>query len=152
MGEKELKVGVFYWVRITLDPDCAEEDSEWMHEDQPARYAGKDANGEDQWHFLGCNGPSNWGFRWIGPEIKFDDKGSSANEIYKEGYEKGFSQARAEGRREGETAARAAAFEEAANLLHGFATDLSQSGSVRMVASVFASRIRALATRDGKER
>jgi hypothetical protein len=67
--EREFKVGSFYWVRITLDPDCAEDDSEWMHEDQPARYAGKDADGRDLWHFLGVDGVTYWGFRWIGPEI-----------------------------------------------------------------------------------
>ena len=66
MSDKTLKVGAFYWVKPVLDPDREEE---WELDYQPARYAGKNAAGEDIWHCLNLDGVSNWPMRWIGTEI-----------------------------------------------------------------------------------
>lgn len=64
---KDLVEGRFYWVRPVLDPDT---DKLWMHEDQPARFAGRNAGGEELWDCLGLDDSSTWPMTWIGPEIK----------------------------------------------------------------------------------
>lgn len=66
LTDPELVVGRFYWVIPALDVDT---DLPWEKEQQPARYAGKNAAGEDLWHCLNLEDPSDWPMRWIGPEI-----------------------------------------------------------------------------------
>ena len=62
----DLIVGRFYWVMPAFDPDA---DAEWESEMQPARYAGKDASGNQLWNCLGIDGASDWPMRLIGAEI-----------------------------------------------------------------------------------
>lgn len=66
MNNNELIVGRFYWVIPVLDPDTREE---WEDGLQPARYAGKNADGHCLWNYIGIDGCTNWPVRWIGEEI-----------------------------------------------------------------------------------
>lgn len=66
VAQEKLIVGRFYWVVPAFDPDT---DAEWESEMQPARYAGKDANGNLLWNCLGVDGVSDWPMRWIGGEV-----------------------------------------------------------------------------------
>lgn len=63
--ENNLEVGAFYWVIIALDPDG----EDWENQKMPARYAGKNSEGEDTWNLLGVEGASDWPVIWIGDEI-----------------------------------------------------------------------------------
>lgn len=62
----DLIIGRFYWVQPAFDPDT---EAEWEAEMQPARFAGKDANGNLLWNCLAVDGVSQWPMRWIGGEI-----------------------------------------------------------------------------------
>lgn len=63
--ETNLEVGSFYWVIIALDPDG----EDWENQKMPARYAGKNSEGEDTWNLLGVEGANDWPVIWIGDEI-----------------------------------------------------------------------------------
>lgn len=69
-GLAALKIGSFYWVRITHDRDTSHAGREWMYRDQPARYAGRDERGEGLWHLLGVEDAQSCEIRWVGAEIK----------------------------------------------------------------------------------
>jgi hypothetical protein len=69
-AEKQLKIGSFYWVIPTLDPDA---DEEWEHEAQPARYAG-----DGKWNCLNIDGKNSWPMRFIGHEITENEGGKNA--------------------------------------------------------------------------
>lgn len=66
MNDNELVVGSFYWVIPVLDTEA---EAEWENELQPARYAGRNAEGEQLWHCIGIDGSTNWPMRWIGERI-----------------------------------------------------------------------------------
>jgi len=71
MNEEDLIPGHFYWVIPVLDPDA---DEEWESELQPARFIGSDGQGGWLWHCLNIEGASNWPMRFIGDEIKAQEK------------------------------------------------------------------------------
>lgn len=62
----QLIVGRFYWVMPTLDPDA---EGEWESGMQPARFAGRNAEGGLLWNCLAIEGVSDWPMKWIGKEI-----------------------------------------------------------------------------------
>ena len=62
--------GTFYWARPELDPDAPD----WMNADQPARFAGYTAEGNETWHWLGVDGElkygaSSWPAEYVGTMI-----------------------------------------------------------------------------------
>ena len=72
--ECDLKEGSFYWVWITLDPDSTyivDEpwDPGWENRPMPARFAGRDDDGNLLWNYLGKDMKSDWPTQWIGEEI-----------------------------------------------------------------------------------
>ena len=90
--DEPLEVGAFYWVQPAHDVDLVLTDEEaagiergsdaeidrivdhWTQQEQPARYAGKDRRGADQWQYLGLDGDgphgaSTWPVRWIGKKL-----------------------------------------------------------------------------------
>ena len=71
-ADKPLKLGAFYWALPVLDPDT---DADWENKEQPARFNGYDAAGNESWHWLGVEGDmpgkaSRWPSRWVGSEIE----------------------------------------------------------------------------------
>jgi hypothetical protein len=84
----DLKPGAFYWVKPVFDVDFTppgfehEEYSDAMHDamwthwtqnEQPARFDGLDASGNEVWFYIGCNWKADskhpWPVCWIGEEI-----------------------------------------------------------------------------------
>lgn len=70
---RTLRVGAFYWVLPVMDPDTPA-GMGWMDEEQPARFAGRNAKGKLLWHVLALEGDeahdaSSWPMRFIGDEI-----------------------------------------------------------------------------------
>jgi hypothetical protein len=63
---QDLVVGRFYWVMPVIDTDS---DAEWESELQPARFAGRNADGQPLWNCLAIDGVSDWPMRWVGGEI-----------------------------------------------------------------------------------
>jgi hypothetical protein len=59
--EQDLIAGRFYWVIPALDPDTREE---WEDGLQPARYAGKNADGHCLWNYIGIDGCRTAGRAW----------------------------------------------------------------------------------------
>jgi hypothetical protein len=59
-------VGKFYWVMPMFDVDG---DEEWECEMQPARFAGRNAEGQPLWNCLAIDGVSDWPMRWVGGEV-----------------------------------------------------------------------------------
>ena len=59
----ELKVGAWYWVKPTTDPDYPEGE-EWQAGVQIARFAG---NG--RWWCCGISEASDWPMVWVGEEV-----------------------------------------------------------------------------------
>lgn len=64
--KKDLEVGAFYWVQITLDPDAEEA---WENDVMPARFAGTNETGGLMWNFLGQEGTSDWYVKWVGDKL-----------------------------------------------------------------------------------
>lgn len=88
MSERELKPGSFYWIRPTFDVDFDPPGyegkewtddprrfeaswSHWSQNDQPARFDGYDATGQEKWIFLGQDEDPDhhWSVCWVGEEI-----------------------------------------------------------------------------------
>jgi hypothetical protein len=82
----DLKPGSFYWVKPVWDVDLTPPGFEgqeysdkmfeamsedWRQKEQPARFSGYSANGDEQWQFIGQDDDEEnwWPVCWIGPEI-----------------------------------------------------------------------------------
>lgn len=66
LNDNELVIGSFYWVIPVLDPDGQ---ADWERDLQPARYAGRNTEGEQLWNCINIDGLTNWPMQWIGGRI-----------------------------------------------------------------------------------
>jgi hypothetical protein len=62
----DLVIGQYYWILPEPDEESREA---WEDDLQPARYAGKNVDGQLLWNFIGIDGCTNWSVVWIGEAI-----------------------------------------------------------------------------------